>query len=132
MKIFKLFVILFVIVINGISQENEFELNIDDSSSLSRINPAPKKPIAQTAIGIGCSITGVSVLGVAVLFYSLASEDFFMSRLFRIYGTIGLLQGLGFGVSGVILLSRAKKKWDIYNKWEIENKVVEIGVRLEF
>jgi hypothetical protein len=110
-----------------IVDEDEDDVDDDEEEYLND-DSAPTRPIVQTALGIGLS--GYSVMSTVVGIIAVASGgEELMGN-----GVVLILAGVGTGVSGSILLSRAKAKWNVYNEWEREHKKTSqrLSLRLQW
>ncbi len=88
----------------------------------------PKRPIAQTAIGIGLTSNGVAQLVVSCFYFILAagidSNDEATKKVTRNYGIIYGATGIAEIIPGILMITAAKVKWHKFNRWQEEQQSI--------
>lgn len=101
-----------------------------------KVVSVPNRPIAQTAVGIALTSQAIASCFLSgCLFIEAESSDggyISFSDFYRTMGFIFLGAGICYSIPGISLLNIARHKWKIYNKWEMENKSVTLGLKISF
>jgi hypothetical protein len=135
---------------SGISEQSRSELVIDSlekelmsgkrsESVLNRSSEnIPRRPIAQTAVGIGLTSSGAALLIISGIYFALgsgvSSNDDVVAISMYAYSILYGLIGVGEIIPGIIMISVATSKWSRFNEWHKKQRSGKNGwgVKLEY